>query len=531
MRHLLSCSPLKNLHDRSSALGAPVTPIMSLHRLLSIHLSPVFLQLLYFIIMSLLGFLGLKISKPRIPVPPNAFDLFFTSVSASTVSSLSVVEMEAFSNSQLILIIFLMFLGGEVFISMLGLLFSSFILSRKQSLKDGPNPLQLKQRPPIPSANQIEIRLVSIHKQNDVSSGDHSDANIVQNDKTNRLKHNSIKCLGFVILGYLAVLHMVGSGLVSSYISIIPSARKVLRNKGINIHTFSVFTIVSTFASCGFVPTNENMFVFRHNPGLLLLILPFVFLGSTLYPPFLRLVIWILERVTKREEFSYIQRNYEVLGYDHMLSGVHCLCLAATVLGLNLTQFVLFCCMEWKSENMEGLNSIQKLISSLFQISNVRHAGESVVDLSTLSSATLVLFVVMMYLPPYTTFLPTRDPENDRQKEKISLRECLMSSQLSYLVMFIILICITESRSLREDPLNFNVFNIALEVMSAYGNVGFSMGYSCKLRLKADGNCRDKWFGFAGRWSSKGKLILIVVMVFGRVKKFNINGGKPWLLS
>jgi len=59
------------------------------------------------------------------------------------------------------------------------------------------------------------------------------------------------------------------------YITNIPSAKNVLKNKG-NIVTFSLFTIVATFASCGYVPTNENIIVFKKNSGLLLLILPHV---------------------------------------------------------------------------------------------------------------------------------------------------------------------------------------------------------------------------------------------------------------
>ncbi|QHO13673.1 hypothetical protein HN873_052957 [Arachis hypogaea] len=494
-----------------------------------------FIQLCYFMIMSLFGYLGLKVSKPKTYVKPKNFDLFYTSVSASTVSSMTAIEMEVFSNSQLVLITFLMFFGGEVFTSLLELVFARFNNNSFTSMKnDYSVKVSTNNSLPIKKVHdQIELGLVSI--PNHHSSQDQNQFIHVNYDINNKhvLRSNSLKYLSHVVLGYFLLLQFVGTFLVSMYMSFIPSAKQVLREKGIKTLTFSIFTIVSTFASCGYVPTNENMIVFKKNSGLLIIILPYILLGNTLYAPCLRFVIWVLEKITKREEFSYLLKNSKEIGFGHLLPPLHSWLLVATVLGFNIIQFVIFCSMEWGTQIMDGLNPYQKFVASLFQITNARHSGESVFDLSTISSAILVLFVVMMYLPPYTTFLPIMDheTENDAKKDKRRLVECLVLSQLSYLVIFIILICITENKSLREDPLNFNVLNITIEVISAYGNVGFSMGYSCGRQLKANGSCKDLWVGFSGKWSNKGKFILILVMFFGRLKKFNMKGGKAWDLS
>ncbi|RVW86007.1 putative cation transporter HKT6 [Vitis vinifera] len=173
-----------------------------------------------------------------------------------------------------------------------------------------------------------------------------------------------------------------------------------------------------------------------------------------------------------------------------------------------LIQLILFGSMEWNSEVVEGLNTKQKLVASLSQVVNSKHTGESVFDLSTISPAVLVLFVVMMYLPAYTSFLPIHDcqralKDGKRRTKRNKLLEYLPFSQLSYLVLFIILICITERDKMREDPLNFNVLNVTIEVVSAYGNVGFSTGYSCARKLKPDPPCKDAWYGFVGRWSDR----------------------------
>ncbi|KAI8571306.1 hypothetical protein RHMOL_Rhmol01G0109400 [Rhododendron molle] len=138
------------------------------------------------------------------------------------------------------------------------------------------------------------------------------------------------------------------------------------------------------------------MAVFNKNSGLLLLLIPLVLFGNTLYGPCLRLAIWVLEMVTERGVWLPLEEHYGELGYDHLLSSMNSFGLAATVFGFILVQYLLFCSLEWNSESLSGLNSYQKLVGSLFQVVNSRHSGENVVDLSLLSPAILVVFIVMM---------------------------------------------------------------------------------------------------------------------------------------
>jgi len=94
------------------------------------------------------------------------------------------------------------------------------------------------------------------------------------------------------------------------------------------------------------------------------------------------------------------------------------------------------------------------------------------------------------------------------------------------LALFTFLACITERKSMSADPLNFNVFSMMFEVISAFGNVGYSLGYSCEKMMKPDATCKAASYGFVGWWTDEGKLIIILVMFVGRLKKFIIKEEK-----
>lgn len=328
---------------------------------LAMKSNPFFISLFYLLFISLSGFVMLKAWKPRPPSPtPRNIDLLFTSVSAATVSSMVTVEMEVFSTQHLVVMIVLMFLGGEIFISLLRLHFTTpkpFFEGRVESLESPPN----------------------------VFTTDHS-----------FLKFDSIKFLAVLVLGYVVVVQMIGVASLLMYLSFVSGAESVLTSKGIKTSVFSVFTVVSTFANCGFIPTNENLIVFSKNTGLLLILLPQILLGNTLFPSALRAMIWLLGRRFRRNEAEYLLKNAREVGFPHLLPQLESMLLLTTVLGFLLIASILFTSMEWYNVGLDGMNSYRKVVGIFFQCANVRHSGENIVDLSTIAPAVLVFFMLMM---------------------------------------------------------------------------------------------------------------------------------------
>ncbi|KAL6652060.1 hypothetical protein ACP70R_010985 [Stipagrostis hirtigluma subsp. patula] len=189
--------------------------------------------------------------------------------------------------------------------------------------------------------------------------------------------------------------------------------------------------------------------------------------------------------------------------------------LAATVAGFVAVQAELMCAMEWGGA-LQGMSAGEKVVNALFLAVNSRHTGESTVDLSTVAPAILVLFVLMMYLPPYTTWFPFEEnsTKNDRpsDSQEIRLLKSTVLSQLSYLTIFVIVhLHQPEKKAQRRSPqLQCAQHYCRSHQADAYGNVGFSMGYSCSRQINPDQLCTDRWTGFAGRWSDSGKLILFL---------------------
>ncbi|XP_062229736.1 cation transporter HKT2;4-like [Phragmites australis] len=505
------------LHFFVSSARHVVSSSVLVCRFIAFHLNPLLFHLSYFVAVDLLGFLALALLKPsNTDYRPRYVDMFFMSTSAVTVTGLATVKMEDLSSSQIVVLTLLMLLGSEMFLSLLGLVLE--LRKRKQQDQD-----------------ESRLRSVTVC---DESNLEEVNPPISPSTGLNDQKQSCLRCLGLVVLAYTVMIFLLGSLLVFLYVANVPSARGVLARKSINAALFSVSVTVSSFTNGGLLPTNESMAVFATNQGLLLLLTGQILAGSTLFPVFLRLLIWAIRRLarvfTRRgsEELEFTAKNAMAVGFTHLLlPGLQTAFLAATVVAVAAAAVTLLCCLNWDTPVFAGLTAGQKITNALFMAVNARQAGENSVDCSLVAPAVLVLFVAMMCIPSSATLFSVHDGEriggepehkDGRKKRRLSLNRMLLSP-ITCNAAVTMLVCVTERRSLTSDPLNFSTFNMIFEAISAYGNVGLSTGYSCSRLLRPEemSVCHDRPYSFSGWWSDQGKLVLVLVMLYGRLKGFH----------
>jgi Trk-type K+ transport system membrane component len=352
--------------------------IKIMYQFISSHVHPFWIQFFYFIIIDLFGsFLLMVLNPADADFKPRYLDMFFLSTSAITVSGLSNVAMERLSSYQIVIITLLMLVGGEVFVSMLGV----FCRTSKPSVEELT----------VSRVNSVNIELETIDSVSTIERIE-SGTDISVKDSSN----SCLKYMGVVILAYWVFFHATGLIACLVYVSIISSSKKVLKGKGINLGIFAFSTTVSSFANGGLLATNENMAIFSKNSGLLLFEVVLILAGNTLFPLFLRGAIWVLRLFIKNDEIECMLKSPKVIKFSHLSSNVATFFRSSTVFGLIAFMITLFCSMDWRSPVFDGLNSYQKIVNALFMAVNARHAGENSVDCSLISPAVLLLIIFMM---------------------------------------------------------------------------------------------------------------------------------------
>ncbi|CAI5459860.1 unnamed protein product [Closterium sp. Yama58-4] len=342
------------------------------------------------------------------------------------------------------------------------------------------------------------------------------------------LELRALETLSWLVPAFLATSLLTAFLLLLLIVSISAPAKANLQANSINSVFFCAFHAMSTFSNTGAALLNDNLMGFVRAPALIIVTSVFILIGNTMYPPTLRALLLLLRRFSRGEKrfvYSYLLVHPRKC-YTHLFPPRSTVMLVLTVLAFNLTEFVFFCANDWTSPALDGF------ATHLSSLNNQCMEGGSVGlwGVHPGQGAASAGFDVALHSTAGD--LPHRelcDASNAAHLSSLN-NPCMQGGVLDHgvftqgrglllrdsalLFIALLVICLIESANITSDISNFNIFNIAFELISGYGNVGLSLGYTCPPEAGPD--CVSPPYSFSGVWSPWSKLVLVLVMLLGR---------------
>jgi trk system potassium uptake protein TrkH len=259
----------------------------------------------------------------------------------------------------------------------------------------------------------------------------------------------------------------------------------------------SVFHSVSAFCNAGFSLFSDNLVAFRGDTLVNLVMIFLIVFGG--------LGFFVLQEVKLALRSS--------LHRERVKFSLHTKFVAAITLGIILTGAILLFLMEF-DRGFSSLPFKEKVLAAVFQVVSARTAGFNTVDLSSLSVASLLLLILIMFVgaSPGSTgggvktttfgvifaFLRSRIHGHEVpqifsraiKNEDIIKAYTLVSLAMSLVFASTLALLIIQPQLALKEAL--------FEVVSAFGTVGLSLGITPNLH-------------------PLNKLILVVTMYLGRI--------------
>ncbi|EER35614.1 hypothetical protein CTRG_00353 [Candida tropicalis MYA-3404] len=352
-----------------------------------------------------------------------------------------------------------------------------------------------------------------------------------QKDELGGIEYRAVKLLiKIIVVFYIGFLIFPGIALLI-WIYCMPHYRRVVRESAISPAWWAMFTGQSSFNDLGFTLTPDSMSSFNSNAFVQILCSFLIVIGNTGFPIILRFIIWVMFKFSRP-----LSLTKESLGFllDHprrcftlLFPSVPTWWLFFILVVLNGFDLVVFCILDINDDSFDGIDRGYRVLNGLFQAFCTRTAGFSIMDLSQLHAATQVSYLVMMYISVLPIAISVRrtnvyeeqslgvyakdeggsgdSVDENRPSNYVGshLRNQL-SYDLWYICVGLFIICIAEGSKLQKQDLRFSIFAVLFEVISAYGTVGMSLGYT-------DTDC-----SFSSKFNVISKLVIIAMMIRGR---------------
>ncbi|KAL4876968.1 cation transport protein-domain-containing protein [Aspergillus karnatakaensis] len=342
------------------------------------------------------------------------------------------------------------------------------------------------------------------------------------------IEYRALKLLLKIASGYFFGLHLFGVICLLPWIrNSDPKYREYLRECGQNSVWWAFYSAQTMVDNLGFTLTPDSMITFQDAAWPMILMSFLAYAGNTFYPCMLRVVIWTMSKVCPqtssiREPLDFLLKHPRRC-YTLLFPSKPTWILFGILFVMNVVDIILIIVLDLDNTEVNKLPGGPRLAAAIFQAASARHTGTASFNLANVNPAVQFSLLVMMYIAIYPIAISIRasntyenkslgvyqqdgeiNESNSRSYVLTHIRNQL-TFDLWYIFLGIFCICIAESERIM-DPAEpaFAVFPIFFEVVSAYGNVGLSLGYPTVST------------SLCGQFSAFSKLVICAMMIRGR---------------
>ncbi|KAJ0424492.1 cation transport protein-domain-containing protein [Aspergillus carlsbadensis] len=342
------------------------------------------------------------------------------------------------------------------------------------------------------------------------------------------IEYRSLRLLLKIVMGYFFGLHLIGIVCLVAWIQHAnPKYRDYLDECGQNKVWWAIYSAQTMADNLGFTLTPDSMVTFQDAVFPLFIMSFLAYAGNTLYPCFLRLVIWTMYKLVPEHSslkeplnflLSYPRRCYMLLFRSRptwLLFGI--------IFIMNFVDVLLILLLDLDNPAVNSISPGPRIMAAIFQAASARHTGTASFNLADVNPAVQFSLLVMMYIAVFPIAISVRasniyeekalgiystEPETDENNGRgyvLTHVRNQLSFDLWYIFLGIFCICVAESkRIMNPSEPGFSVFAIFFEAVSAYGNVGLSLGYPGVST------------SFSAQFSIFSKLVVCALMIRGR---------------
>ncbi|WEW61497.1 hypothetical protein PRK78_006987 [Emydomyces testavorans] len=219
-------------------------------------------------------------------------------------------------------------------------------------------------------------------------------------EKLGGVEYKAISFLSWLVPAYFIAFHLLGCLALGAWMWY--HYPQVARNNGLDPFWTGAFFACSAFNNSGYSLLDSGVIPLQKSAFILLTMGFLILAGNTLYPAFLRLIVWTMKCLLP-ENTSYSDRKM-VLDfildhprriYTNMFPSRHTWYLVGTVFLFNAIDWAAFEVLSIGNEEVRNLGAWRAL-DGLFQALSVRSGGFYVVTIANLNQGLLVLYILMM---------------------------------------------------------------------------------------------------------------------------------------